>query len=433
MHLASDEYMHQLSERVFWDRCEDFTGRPLSKEDVMASRAAKSKSWFGIIEAFEALSHDWSILEEIMQVINGTSPLDGESDPLDAAQPAQPAEDEPLDRKAFQLLRDSYDSTGKMIQAFLNDHEHHVRVRMLCLAGRALQTEYAAGLEDQSEGQHAMVAFQVERSKGAWFQTVIRLMKLLDSGETFKRLDLRPHYGVGAAVEPDAVQKDSSRCISFVNLLVELAHARVWSQLHHSLCFPNVLVRVLETSPKKDETQAFLRRAAFAVKAALLAFDKYPTVTDIKDLVYDLGTTSWVLTRELLADGAKVSWDPSQLKQLAWSVFAGPAETKSCCEAPFGWLSDSVRQTKANFMTGYTKYAFLQEFESLKVLSEKAYTLPFDNINANSLARWRPAGYHAQRRAAAAMSFVMAYSTAATGLNLQALSECWAGCLLLKG
>ena len=288
-----------------------------------------------------------------MQIING-------SDPGDDPQPAQPAQEEPLDRKAFQLLRQSYDSTHEMLESFLHDHEHHIRMRMLCVAGRVLQSEYATGLEQQAEGQHAMIKFQVERSKGAWFQTVIQLMKLLDKGETFKKLDLRPHYGVGAAVELDEVQRDCSRCSGFVKFLVELAHARVWSQMHHSLCFPNVLVRVLESDANTEEIQGFLRRAAFAVKAALLALEKYPLVTNIKDLVYDLGTTSWVLTRELLADGAKVSWDPSQLKQLAWSVFAGPAETKSCCESSFGWLSDSVRQTKAKFMSGYTKYAFLQ-------------------------------------------------------------------------
>ena len=51
MHLATDEYMLQLSERVCWDRGEEFTGRPLSKADVMESRVVRLRlpfaPWLG--------------------------------------------------------------------------------------------------------------------------------------------------------------------------------------------------------------------------------------------------------------------------------------------------------------------------------------------------------------------------------------------------
>ena len=74
-----------------------------------------------------------------------------------------------------------------------------------------------------------------------------------------------------------------------------------------------------------------------------------------------------------------------------------------------------------------------QEFDQLKVFDEKAYELPFEKISPQSLKRWRPAGYHAQRNAAGAMSFMLHHTAPAMGLNLRALEDCWAGVFFLKG
>ena len=37
---------------------------------------AKTKAWFGVLTCFEMLDHEWSILEDVMSMANGTHELD---------------------------------------------------------------------------------------------------------------------------------------------------------------------------------------------------------------------------------------------------------------------------------------------------------------------------------------------------------------------
>lgn len=104
-----------------------------------------------------------------------------------------PKPEEPNSRVAFNLLRQTYGNAPSMIQDFLQDHEHHLRVRMLIESGRPLQREYAYNLTAHKNGQHAMMVFQAERSKGAWFKTVKELLTLLQTRSIFSKLELRPH------------------------------------------------------------------------------------------------------------------------------------------------------------------------------------------------------------------------------------------------
>ena len=104
-----------------------------------------------------------------------------------------PRPEEPTTRVAFNLLRQTYGNAPEMLQDFLQDHEHHVRVRMLIESGRPLQREYAYNLTAHKNGQHAMMVFQAERSKGAWFKTVKELLTLLQTPSVLGKLELRPH------------------------------------------------------------------------------------------------------------------------------------------------------------------------------------------------------------------------------------------------
>ena len=45
------------------------------KSDIRASQA-KTKAWFGVLSCFEKLDHEWSILEEVMSMANGSHELD---------------------------------------------------------------------------------------------------------------------------------------------------------------------------------------------------------------------------------------------------------------------------------------------------------------------------------------------------------------------
>ena len=249
-----------------------------------------------------------------------------------------------------------------MIEDFLKDHEHHIRVRILVICGRVLQSEYATSLKQQGKGQHGMVEYQAERAAGAFYRTILELFRLLDTERIFKLLDLRsPNLALDRG-DP-SLAKDHSRVECLTSFIVELAHARAWSQLHHALCFPHCFVRIL-SSAGAEETQSLFHRLSLCLKFVDKARREHPHLESVQTLVGDIGTLDWVLTREILSEGRREKWNPESLeciRQLAWMCFAGPAETKSCCESTFSWLLDhNSRQSKRNVLGGATKYMYTQ-------------------------------------------------------------------------
>ena len=352
-----DNWLEELTPRVAFDRKWNDITQPLSQQEFLESRLvrlrlpfAKNKSWFGVLDSFEAMDEDWSIYQEVMRVVAGNPPEEDADNPRDK---------EPATREAFNLLRQSYDSTHQMVADFLEDHEHHLKVRMLILVGRTLQREYASGLEEQSEGQKATLQWQAQRAEGSFFTTVLNLFKLLDCQHVFAALDLRPG-GLRLDAGHPSLQKDCARVKQLVQLIVELSHARVWSQMHHVLCLPHCFVKVFGKNP--EAATAIFKRIELCLRSLLQAQEQNPNHALVQQLVRDVGTVHWVLTKEILSDGGRASWDcgDQTLKELCWSVFAGPGETKSCCESTFGWLADSARQSKANKFAGMTKYMYTQ-------------------------------------------------------------------------
>ena len=191
-------------------------------------------------------------MSEIMRVINGEGILDGvednaneengeDEDGEEGQEPAADPEPEVTDQASWKLLRESFDSTYSMIQAFLEDHELNVKCRMLILAGKPLKNEYSAALKYQEDGQFAMVTWQAKRAAGQWFATIPKLLALLESGEAVNTLDLRPLILIEQADPRYRVLQE--RLSVFTTFVMELCHARCWSQLHHSFCLPNVFVR----------------------------------------------------------------------------------------------------------------------------------------------------------------------------------------------
>lgn len=100
---------------------------------------------------------------------------------------------DPNTRAQFQLLRQSYGDTDNMVEAFLHDHEHHLRIRILTLAGDPLHHEYAHDLKMHKGGVMAKLHFQADRSNGGWFRTVLDLAALLQEPRVLESLDMRAH------------------------------------------------------------------------------------------------------------------------------------------------------------------------------------------------------------------------------------------------
>ena len=71
----------------------------------------------------------------------------------------------------------------------------------------------------------------------------------------------------------------------------------------------------------------------------------------------------------------------------------------------------------------------VKEFESLRVFAGKFHEMPFENVTKQRIKGWRPAGFFAQRKAAAATGFVLNYAREPGGLDMEALRSVWAGSL----
>ena len=329
--------------------------------------------------------------------------------------------------------------------------------------GPVLNLEYANWLEKQKGDTFDKLVFQAARSLGLWYETVLGFAQLLQEPHVLRGLDLRCHDNDNPALSLDnaTVQVDCKICRMSWNFVVELSSARVWSQMHHSICFPHCFVRIFaEKDSDLDASEHFLQSLSKCMRNVDEAYRQQGHAQSralIGELIDDLGTFWWVLTREMIIQGEQKSWGlrEQSLRELGFVVFGSSVETKRMCEDAFAYLKDSVqRQTKADTMSDATKMLYLtacpharkggsktlipelgdirmqsvedvKEFESLKPFAGKFHELPFENVTKAQIKKWRPAGYFAQRKAAAASAFILRY--AQDGLDLQMLRSCWAG------
>ena len=286
----------------------------------------------------------------------------GDEDGQDENEGEQPVEPpEPTDRASFNLLRQSFDSSYSMIESFLKDHGLHIKTRMIIMAGMALKVEFTESLKDQEGGQYHMMVWQARRAAGSWFASIPRILNLLDSPEVCEKLDLRALMVLDNNDPRCEVLQRSLR--TFTKFLMELCHARCFSQLHHCFCLPNAFVRIfVETQAEQNDAQQFFQRLTTCLVELEKLKGEQPRNATLKSFIDAIGTWEWPLFREILALGIQEDWNPSspKLRSLAWSIFAGPAESKSSCENAFNWLQDSgARQSKRSEFSQLTKYMYL--------------------------------------------------------------------------
>ena len=155
-------------------------------------------------------------------------------------------DEDPNSKAAFNILRQSYSNADKMVEDFLHDHQLHLRCRILVHCGKPLQAEYGEALRAHSEGQAGMLQYQARRSNGMWYKSVVSLFHLLRKPDVLMSLELRQQHPDGEPQDPSSpdMQNDMKNSKTLWALVVELAMARCWSQLHHSFTLPHAFVRV---------------------------------------------------------------------------------------------------------------------------------------------------------------------------------------------
>ena len=181
------------------------------------------------------------------------------------------------------------------------------------------------------------------------------------------------------------------------------------------------------------------------ISSALLDLEEYCSQHRDKyarQLLEDLSTNRWQLTREMLQVGEACNWDAGNrdMQRLCWACYAGPASTKDTLEQVFNWLKDSLRSSKNKVLAGWTKFLYVlaspytrasgiqtmlpsvSDFSDFlhsnpQIDSEIARLHPFSAKtcdldkelfpSAEAVAKIRPAGFHVNRRGSAAMSFLL--------------------------
>lgn len=144
------------------------------------------------------------------------------------------------------------------------------------------------------------------------------------------------------------------------------------------------------------------------------------------------------MTREILAQGEACSWnkDDPELKLLSWNCFAAPPSTKDILEQAFNWLKDSLRFAKNRVMAMMTKFLYLLTspyasqagvrvvrpvmsdfqvnlqagFQKIKtgLFRPKSKDMDTELLpSPDAVTKVRPAGFHANRDASAAMMFAL--------------------------
>ena len=184
----------------------------------------------------------------------------------------------------------------------------------------------------------------------------------------------------------------------------------------------------------------------------------------VTTLIDDLATGDWTLTREILAELEQCNYDleNERVREQAFSIFGSGAETKSTCENVFAWLADSARrQSSSDKMAEETKYMYVQtcpypqeggammlhplpadiraqtsadvrQYHELKPFAGQWRELPFEGVTKALIKKWRPAGFFAQRRGAAAALFLLKNTSENEGLDVDALQRVWCGDLALN-
>ena len=373
-------------------------------------------------------------------------------------------EEEPQTRAAFNLLRSSYNSDAALVRDLYKEPLLQQKIRLICYDLQDLHHEYSSGLKKCS--QEDTMRACADRAAYSWFSTVQAMMHRLGGSGLVDELKLFPRVPRHSTARPrspddEAIQDDRALVRLHFALLVELSANRCWSQTFYGFCFPYLVATVYcEDEFARARGAALMTRVCKAILKLEEFVSDNPMHATACALLESIATHKWQVTREIFVMGANTNWtwDDDELRATAWAMFSGPMTTKSTLESAFNHLRDKgARHSRNQKMSLETRYSYLatqpyargdtggvaqvrptaddfttlareaaarDAIYSLKPFKPTATKMPQTYPHPLDIARkWRPAGFHANRVAAAAVA--LATSTAAR--SFAGIAEAWTG------
>lgn len=383
---------------------------------------------------------------------------------MDAHVPDDPEADEPQTRKALEILRRTYSNTAEFITALFKEELLKHKLRLVVFDLQDLHAEYIGCQDAHGQGPEFRLRWIAARSFGSYWSTINAMMSRLTSTEVMKELGLHGPCLPGMQPMPNddpSLAGEAKLLELHWAFLLDLASNRAWSQSFFTVTFPYCMAMIFMPKAVDQQTaQGCWRRVCNTMLSLEEHVAANPKDSDARALLNDLQTNSWQVVREFWVIGRACDWDPAnpQLRELAFSLFSGPATTKSSLESCFNFAKDTGRQSRANKMNQFTRwsYACLNPYaksgglNTLKVCeSDCAYlassaeaiealsaVAPFQNASKATLPsecptrtelvqKWRPAGFLANRHAAAAT----ALATRICRKKFASAGSAWMGCL----
>lgn len=297
----------------------------------------------------------------------------------------------------------------------------------------------ARAQQAHERGQESMLQFQALRSGGFYMETVNAMMTRLTSSQIVAKLGLKPSTPEPLPPGDQLASADVKLAKLHWDFLMDLAANRCWSQSFHTILPPYHFTMVFLPPDSVGDAQGIWETTC----RSLLRLERYcndrPDDHYAKKLLADVGTLAWPIVREFWTVGRECPWNVSDesFQKLAYTCFAGPVTTKATLESAFNHVKDSTRQSRSNKMSPCTRYAYLAcnpyartgginlvetttsdfaKFGETPSLVRKVFeTRPFDPKQAalpeqtptrqKLKTTWRPAGFEANRKAAAAVAF----------------------------
>ena len=269
-------------------------------------------------------------------------------------------------RQIFNLLKGQYSNTASLAADLFQEEGLQEKLRVIAGSLRPLHREYTYDFEMHKGGQQSMMTFFALRSDFHYYECVAQIVESMQDPIWVQTLDLNPRPGAEQHLPPAddmsvAMKADSARLQVLCDFNMHLASNRCWSQAFYCFLLPFSFAGIYH--PNAERRQIIMDRLS-EMATALLDLEDY--LSEQKDryaqqLLEDLSTNRWQLTREILLQGEACNWDPCnrELQRLAWAIFAGPGSTKDVLEQVFNWLKDGLRSSKGKTLSGWTKFLYI--------------------------------------------------------------------------
>ena len=113
-------------------------------------------------------------------------------------------------KKAFDILRKSFENTAELATHLFLDRKLQLPARIICDCLQFLHKEYVDDADAHSEGPHVAMQWQAERAMGSFHKTICKMLKFLQGPDLISRLDLQPKR---ALVEPQRTTQPSAKTL----------------------------------------------------------------------------------------------------------------------------------------------------------------------------------------------------------------------------